>query len=217
MNTINETKKKIFLITSEESGATIGALLMKRLKKEFNNNVEFYGIGNTKMCDEGLNMTYNIKDISYMGIFEVARHINQIVDILIKTEQQIRELQPDAVISIDSQDFSKRLFQRIKDFQTLKFQYVAPSVWAWRKNRAKQLKGLVDYIFTLFPFENKFFEKYGIKTYCVGHNIIENNLLFNSDEQESSEVLQWIIKDSENPNSKIISILSNSTNTLSVW
>ena len=178
----NEQTKKIFMIVTEESGATIGTLLMQKLKKEFNGNVEFYGIGDDKMCKEGLKRSYSSKELSYMGVVEIVRHVTKIVDIFANTEQNIRDIKPDVVIAIDSQDFALRLFQRIRDVKTIKCQYVAPSVWAWRQNRAKNLKGLVDYLFTLFPFENKFFEKHGIQTFCVGHNIIENDFLFPSDE-----------------------------------
>lgn len=183
----NEQTKKIFMIVTEESGATIGTLLMQKLKKEFNGNVEFYGIGDDKMCKEGLKRSYSSKELSYMGVVEIVRHVTKIVDIFANTEQNIRDIKPDAVIAIDSQDFALRLFQRIRDVETIKCQYVAPSVWAWRQNRAKNLKGLVDYLFTLFPFENKFFEKHGIQTFCVGHNIIENDFLFSSDESHTND------------------------------
>ena len=203
--------KKIFIVASEESGSRIGALLMQKLKKSLNQNVEFYGIGGKRMIDEGLIPTADMKNICHMGIFEVVKHIGKIVDTLIAAEKSIHEIKPDAVICIDSQDFAKRLFSRIKNLKTLKCQYVAPSVWAWRQNRAKQLKGIVDYLFTLFPFENKFFEAHGIQTFCVGHNIIENEAIFNIDNELSSDFFtKFEICQDENVMEKVLALLPGS-------
>lgn len=207
----NTEIKKIFIVSSEESGSRIGALLMKRLKSLLDNKVQFFGIGGKQMIDEGLISTSDIENICHMGIFEVVRHIGKIVDTLIETEKSIRAINPDIVICIDSQDFAKRLFSRIKDLKTLKCQYVAPSVWAWRENRAKSLKGLINFLFTLFPFENKFFEKHGIKTFCVGHNIIENDQLFNiNNDIESDFCKRFDINKEEKSQQKIITLLPGS-------
>ena len=48
---------------------------------------------------------------------------------------------------------------------------MAPSVWAWRRDRARKFAKVYDEIFTLFKFENEFFNKYGLKTTFIGHPI----------------------------------------------
>ena len=42
--------------------------------------------------------------------------------------------------------------------------YVAPTVWAWKKYRAKIFANLYDQLFVLFKFEKKYFDEYGLKT-----------------------------------------------------
>ena len=49
--------------------------------------------------------------------------------------------------------------------------YVAPTVWAWKKYRAKIFANLYDQLFVLFKFEKKYFDEYGLKTTWVGHQI----------------------------------------------
>ena len=79
----------------------------------------------------------------------------------------------DFVITIDSPDFSYPLAKKIrkKGFKRKIFQVVAPTVWAWREYRAKKFASIYDEIFTLFQFENKYFEKYKLKATCIGHPI----------------------------------------------
>ena len=52
-------------------------------------------------------------------------------------------------------------------------------MWAWRKGRAKKFAEYYDEILTLFKFEKKYFEKYGLKTTFIGHpiSLINSNLI----------------------------------------
>ena len=62
-------------------------------------------------------------------------------------------------------------------------QIVAPTVWAWRKGRAKKFAKYYDEILTLFKFEKKYFEKYGLKKITYGYGSFskgrdQNNFIF---------------------------------------
>lgn len=46
---------------------------------------------------------------------------------------------------------------------------VAPSVWAYKKNRAKKVASLYDTLFCILPFEPPYFEKYSLKTIFIGY------------------------------------------------
>ncbi|MBN8532440.1 MAG: lipid-A-disaccharide synthase, partial [Alphaproteobacteria bacterium] len=51
--------------------------------------------------------------------------------------------------------------------------YVAPSVWAYKPERAAKVAELFDHILVLFPFEKQYFTEAGISNSFVGHSIIE--------------------------------------------
>ena len=59
----------------------------------------------------------------------------------------------------------------IKKLNFKQIHYVAPSVWAWKSYRAKQISQFLDHLLVLFPFEKKFFIKEGLSTTFVGHPI----------------------------------------------
>jgi lipid-A-disaccharide synthase len=90
------------------------------------------------------------------------------VDFAVKTK-------PDAVVVIDSPDFTHRVARAIKkcDPSIHTVDYVAPQVWASRAYRAKAMAHYFDLVLALFPFEVPFFEKYGLKAAFVGHPVIE--------------------------------------------
>ena len=83
---------------------------------------------------------------------------------------------PDAVVLIDSPDFTHRIAQRPQAARSQSIRtvnYVAPQVWASRAYRAKAMAHYFDLVLALFPFEVPFFEKYGLKAAFVGHPVIE--------------------------------------------
>jgi lipid-A-disaccharide synthase len=98
----------------------------------------------------------------------ILRHVKQAVDFAVQTK-------PDAVVVIDSPDFTHRVAQGIKkrDPSIRTVDYVAPQVWASRAYRARKMARYFDLVLALFPFEVPFFEKYGLKAAFVGHPVVE--------------------------------------------
>ena len=82
---------------------------------------------------------------------------------------------PDAVVLIDSPDFTHRIAQRLKrlDKSIRTVNYVAPQVWASRPYRASRMAHYFDLVLALLPFEAPFFEAHGLHAAFVGHPVIE--------------------------------------------
>lgn len=163
------------LVCGEPSGDLLGAQLMAGLKQLAGDRVSFTGVGGLAMAREGLESLFPLDTTAVMGLREVVpaipkilRRVNQAVDFAVKTR-------PDAVVVIDSPDFTHRVAQGIKqsDSSIRTVDYVAPQVWASRAYRAKKMASYFDLVLALFPFEVAFFEKYGLKAAFVGHPVIE--------------------------------------------
>ena len=165
--------KKILIIAGEASGDLLGADLMQELQKQFQ-DIEFIGVGGEKMLKAGLKPVFPMAEISLMGLAEVVPHIPKILKLIQKVADIAIAEQVDAVVTIDAQDFSKRVAKKIKQKQDVPcIHYVCPTVWAWRKGRAKKYAKLFDHILALFPFEPAYFEEYGGKCEYVGHPLGE--------------------------------------------
>ena len=127
---------KVFLLAGEASGDKLGAALMNGLKA-LQPGIEFRGVGGPDMQAEGIDSLFPMDELSVMGIAEVLPKYPELRRRLHQTAEACLEWQPDALITIDSPDFSLRLAKLVKDRSDIRtIHYVAPSVWAWRRGRA---------------------------------------------------------------------------------
>ena len=165
--------KKLYVIAGEPSGDFLGAGIISELMKI--ENLQIFGIGGKLMENAGLQSLFDIKEISVGGIFEVIPHIFKIKRLIEKTLDDVINKNPDILLTIDSPGFCFRIARIVKKRNPkIKLVHlVAPSVWAWRPNRAKKLARLYDHLLTLFDFEPPYFTKYGLPTTFVGHSAIE--------------------------------------------
>ena len=163
------------LVCGEPSGDQLGAQLMAALKALAGDKVRIVGVGGTAMAREGLNSLFPLDTTAVMGLREVVPAIPAILRRVREAADYAVAARPDAVVLIDSPDFTHRIARAIKkrDPSIKTVNYVAPQVWASRAYRAKAMARYFDLVLALFPFEVSFFEKYGLKARFVGHPVIE--------------------------------------------
>lgn len=169
------TPLKICVIAGEASGDLLGAGLMRALKVA-RPDVVFTGIGGDAMQAEGLNSLFPMQELSVMGISEVAPKLFSIMSRMSQTVAHVVKEKPAALITIDSPDFCFRVAKKVrgKTKGAVKcIHYVAPSVWAWRPERARKIAQFLDHILTLLPFEPPYFEEHNLRATFVGHPIVE--------------------------------------------
>ncbi len=170
------TATRIFLVAGEPSGDNLGAKLMLALKRATGGAVEFSGVGGERMAGEGLGSLFPLSDLSVMGLAEVVPRLPTIFARLRQTADAIKAARPDIVVLIDAPSFGLRVADRIRGSGIPVVQYVAPQLWAWRPGRAKKLKGRIDAMLALLPFEPEFFAKLGLACTHVGHPVLEDAL-----------------------------------------
>ncbi len=177
--------KKIFIIAGEESGDNIGAKLIRNLKAK-NAELEFIGVGGMKMAYEGLQAIFPMQEINLMGFLEIVPHMPKLIKRINETVDRIIEENPDVLVTIDSPGFNYRVVKKLKqcNFDLKKIHYVAPSVWAYKPERAKKTAKLFDHLICILPWEAPYFEREGLKTTFVGHPVFEDITYLNESEKE---------------------------------
>lgn len=207
MNKSNENLK-IYVIAGEPSGDLLGSRLMRALKSKTGGNVEFFGIGSDTMEAEGLKSLFDISELSIMGLVEVIPSIPKVLRRIRQTVEDIKNIRPDIVITIDSWSFCSRVHQKLRRLKlgVPQLHYVAPQVWAWKKKRAKTMYKYVDSLMTLLPQEPKYFTPYHLETTFVGHPVIESEAL-------KADGDAFRRKFNIAPQKKIISLLPGSRHT----
>ena len=164
----------LMLICGEPSGDQLGAELMAGLKS-LEPSLVITGVGGAAMTAQGLHTLFALDDTAVMGLREVVPKIPVILRRVREAADYALATRPDAVVLIDSPDFTHRIARRLKriDPAIRTVNYVAPQVWASRSYRARAMARYFDLVLALLPFEAPFFESYGLKTVFVGHPVIE--------------------------------------------
>lgn len=166
--------KNIYVVAGEASGDLLGGRLLKTLHEKLDGKVQFLGVGGDTMQEAGLKSLFPMTDLSVMGFTEVLPKLPLLMRRLKEAEQHIRIQRPDALITIDAPGFNFRLAKKLQKHPFPIIHYVAPSVWAYHKHRAKKCAEFLDHLLTLLPFEPSYFTEHNLSTTFVGHSILES-------------------------------------------
>uniref|UniRef100_A0A2N9FMH6 lipid-A-disaccharide synthase n=1 Tax=Fagus sylvatica TaxID=28930 RepID=A0A2N9FMH6_FAGSY len=179
---------RVFIVSGEVSGDSIGSRLMASLKKLCPVPIHFSGVGGSMMSRQGLKSLFPMEDIAVMGIWELLPHLNKIRLKLKETIEAAFLFQPHVVVTVDSKGFSFRLLKQLRAKYSqqgldgpVHFHYVAPSFWAWKGGEAR-LKGLtefVDQVLCILPNEEEVCKSNGLAATFVGHPVMEDLLELN--------------------------------------
>lgn len=169
---------RLFIVAGEPSGDRIGADLVKRLRIE--RAVSLTGVGGAELEGEGLHSLFPMSELSVMGLVDVLVRLPWLYQRMRQTADAILAQQPDLVVLIDSQVFSQKVAERLREagYTGKIILYVAPAVWAWKPERAPLLKPLYDEVLAVLPFEPAVMKKLdGPPTTYVGHPALEHTTL----------------------------------------
>lgn len=164
---------RVFVVAGEPSGDELGGRLMAALKDICGDKVRFAGVGGPAMEAQGLQSLFPMAELSVMGLLEVLPHVPRLLKRIRQTAAAVDAMTPDVVVTIDSPSFAYRVVRRIRNRYIPRVHYVAPTVWAWRPWRVRNIRRTFDMVLTLLPFEGPFFEKAGIPCRFVGHPVVE--------------------------------------------
>ncbi|ATH06920.1 lipid-A-disaccharide synthase [Halobacteriovorax marinus] len=153
--------KNCLIIAGEKSGEE-HALSFIRSLKETSPNCNFWGVGGDELQNEGMELIYHLKDFSSWGVSEVIGKIPFYFKALKRVEELVEERDCKVAILIDFQDFNLRLAKKLKSRGVKVLYYVAPQAWAWKAYRAEVLERTIHSLFTIIPFEKKWFEDRGV-------------------------------------------------------
>lgn len=164
----------IYIIAGEASGDLLGAHLMRSLKKQSTRPITFYGVGGDKMMAEGMDSLFPYYELSMMGFVEILPYAFNLLSRIGLTVEDIRAKAPDIVITVDSPGFCFRVVKKLREYKLRsKFvHYVAPTVWAYKPERAEKCAKLFDHMLVLLPFEPPYFTAKELPCTFVGHPVV---------------------------------------------
>jgi len=166
----------LFLVAGEHSGDALGARLMAALNDRLPGRVRYLGVGGELMAEQGLASQFPMEEVAVMGLGAILPRLPAILRRIHATAAAAVAAEPDALVIIDSPEFTHPVARRVRRRrgEIPIIDYVSPSVWAWRPGRARRMRGYIDHVLALLPFEPEAHQRLGGPpcTY-VGHPLIE--------------------------------------------
>jgi lipid-A-disaccharide synthase len=176
MNAGTAQAPSIYIIAAEASGDVLGAALARALTARTGGALKLAGVGGRAMADAGISSPFPIDDLSIIGVTAIPGRLPTILRRIRETADAIVAARPDALVIIDSPDFTHRVARRVRALAPAIpiLDYVSPSVWAWRPGRARAMRSYVDCVLAILPFEPAAYVRLGgPPCIYVGHPIIE--------------------------------------------
>jgi lipid-A-disaccharide synthase len=121
------------------------------------------------MQSAGVRAVVDSRSIAVVGLVEVVAHIPRIYGEFRKLKKAIVAEKPDIAVLTDAPDFNLRLAKFLRRQNVPVVYLIAPQAWAWRQWRVKTLRATVKRLLCIFPFEEEFFTRHGVRTTYIGH------------------------------------------------
>jgi lipid-A-disaccharide synthase len=176
MNGAQARPLSIYLVAAEESGDALGAALVRALRSDTGGALVLAGVGGRAMAAEGVVSPFPTDDLAIVGVSAIPARLRLILRRIRETADAVIAARPDALVIIDSPDFTHRVARRVRARAPSIpiVDYVSPTVWAWRSGRARAMRAYVDCVLAILPFEPAAHQRLGgPPCVYVGHPLIE--------------------------------------------
>ena len=163
---------KLYVIAGEASGDLHGSNLLKALF-DLQPGLECRVWGGDLMEAAGGQLVKHYRDLAFMGFVEVLKNLRTILRNISFCKNDILSFRPDALVLIDYPGFNLRIAEWAKLQGIPVIYYISPQIWAWHQSRVHDIKRDVDKMLVILPFEQAFFERYGMEVEFVGHPLLD--------------------------------------------
>ena len=164
---------KYFLIAGEASGDLHASHLIESIKQN-DPIAEFRFLGGDLMAAQaGVQPIIHYRDMAYMGIMEVIRHLGKILGFLGTARHAIDDWRPDDVILIDYPSFNLKIAKYAHNMGIKVHYFISPKVWVWKEWRVKDIRSYVDHMYCILPFEPDWYKERGYKATYVGNPSVQ--------------------------------------------
>jgi lipid-A-disaccharide synthase len=169
---VDSADARLLIVAGEASGDAHAARLVRALTAC--TPVEVRGVAGPALRAAGVETLVDMSDLSVIGFSAVVRRLPTIWRAMRRLEQEALGWRPHAALLVDSPGFNFRIGPWLERHGVPVFYYIAPQVWAWHPERAREMAGWVKRLAVVFPFEESLFRDAGVPATFVGHPLLES-------------------------------------------
>ncbi|HMA60872.1 MAG TPA: lipid-A-disaccharide synthase [Halanaerobiales bacterium] len=163
---------KIMVIAGEISGDERAAEVVQKIQ-ELNPHVNFFGMGTTKLKEQGVEVVIDPTELESVGIWEVIKNY-QIHKEHYKVMKDIaKKRDPDVLFLVDYSGFNMFMTRLGHKMDIPVVNYFPPSAWLWGEWRAKFLARYNPVVAANFPMDRDVYRRNKAETKFVGHPLLD--------------------------------------------
>lgn len=172
MSTFTPITKNILIIAGDVSGDIHAAGLIRALK-ESDPDVRVTSVGGKQMESASDVFLYDLASKGASGFVEPLKKMPLWIKLMNQIREYMETQNPVALIVVDFYGFNHQILGMAKHRRIPAYYYVTPQVWASRQYRAKRLATLTKKMFTIYPFEPEFHQKFGGNAVFLGNPLLD--------------------------------------------
>ena len=157
-------KPFVLFCAGEDSGDVLGETLVR---SAVDNGMNILGVGGPRMQRTGLILVGDYETLPVSGFGDVLPHIFRLKKIFSQLESRLKSDDCVALVCIDYPGFNMKLCRKAMALKKPVLYVAPPQVWAWKKHRARRLKGAK--LAVLFDFERRIYESLGLNAELLEH------------------------------------------------
>lgn len=154
----------VLFCAGEDSGDVLGETLVRPAVES---GMNVLGVGGPRMQRAGLVPVGDYETLPVSGFGDVFPRVFRLKKIFSHLESLLREDSCVALVCIDYPGFNMKLCRRALALKKPVLYVAPPQVWAWKKHRARRLRGAK--LAVLFNFERRVYESLGLVAEILEH------------------------------------------------
>lgn len=198
-----------FIVAGEISGDTHGSGLIRSLSK-LDPSACFSGYGGPQMrIDGGSRMVDWVEMAGVVGLWEVLKMYGYFKQKMREALDRVKYENPDMVILVDYPGFNLRLAKSLRKqgYKGKILYYISPQVWAWKKGRVKTMAKVLDLVVCIFPFEEGFYRKSGLRAVFAGHPMVDRVKALKTEEPRESQLVGFFPGSRSNEVKRLVPVM----------
>ncbi|WP_458451179.1 lipid-A-disaccharide synthase [Fibrobacter sp.] len=158
----------VLFCAGEDSGDVLGETLVRPAVES---GMNVLGVGGPRMQRAGLVPVGDYETLPVSGFGDVLPRVFRLKKIFSHLESLLREDSCVALVCIDYPGFNMKLCRRALALKKPVLYVAPPQVWAWKKHRARRLRGAK--LAVLFNFERRVYESLGLGAEILEHPFLQ--------------------------------------------
>jgi lipid-A-disaccharide synthase len=164
--------KTILITCGETSGEHHAARVVSEMKR-IEPSCRVLSLGGEELEGSGAEITFPMHRYVFMGFAEVLANLPRILALERRIRSLLRSGRVDLFMPVDYPGLNLRLARYAHRHGVPVLYFISPQVWAWGKWRVERMRGSIDLMALILPFEEEIYRRAGIPAAFVGHPLLD--------------------------------------------